>query len=224
MNVGIPRRSAGRSARNVADLGQSRRALVRQHACERAAVAHQVRAVGIGREVHVGEREHAAGGRPGEDATRRAPGRVDRRGKRETTCSRSLQYGQPSAWRILRVFLGLLQADDVRARALDRADHAARVDDIAAEPDVERHHPHLGRRLACAGAAAASSTTTSNATTRPTLRTLSSWAMADHPRILLFDIDGTLVATGGAGAVAWRQAFEELTASPPTSESSPTRG
>jgi phosphoglycolate phosphatase len=34
--------------------------------------------------------------------------------------------------------------------------------------------------------------------------------MADNPRILLFDIDGTLVATGGAGAVAWRQAFEEL--------------
>ena len=34
--------------------------------------------------------------------------------------------------------------------------------------------------------------------------------MAEHPRILLFDIDGTLVATGGAGAVAWREAFEEL--------------
>src|SRR5919199_389982 len=34
--------------------------------------------------------------------------------------------------------------------------------------------------------------------------------MADSPRILLFDIDGTLVSTGGAGAVAWRQAFEEL--------------
>src|SRR5215203_3648937 len=33
---------------------------------------------------------------------------------------------------------------------------------------------------------------------------------ADDPRILLFDIDGTLVSTGGAGAVAWRQAFEEL--------------
>lgn len=32
----------------------------------------------------------------------------------------------------------------------------------------------------------------------------------DTPRILLFDIDGTLVSTGGAGAVAWRQAFEEL--------------
>jgi phosphoglycolate phosphatase len=34
--------------------------------------------------------------------------------------------------------------------------------------------------------------------------------MADSPRILLFDIDGTLVSTGGAGAVAWRQAFDEL--------------
>ena len=31
-----------------------------------------------------------------------------------------------------------------------------------------------------------------------------------EPRILLFDIDGTLVSTGGAGAVAWRRAFEEL--------------
>src|SRR5215213_3388313 len=34
--------------------------------------------------------------------------------------------------------------------------------------------------------------------------------MAATPRILLFDIDGTLVSTGGAGAVAWRRAFEEL--------------
>ena len=34
--------------------------------------------------------------------------------------------------------------------------------------------------------------------------------MGDDARILLFDIDGTLVSTGGAGAVAWRQAFEEL--------------
>ena len=33
--------------------------------------------------------------------------------------------------------------------------------------------------------------------------------MAGH-RIILFDIDGTLVTTGGAGAVAWRRAFEEL--------------
>jgi phosphoglycolate phosphatase-like HAD superfamily hydrolase len=34
--------------------------------------------------------------------------------------------------------------------------------------------------------------------------------MSDSPRILLFDIDGTLVTTGGAGAVAWKQAFQEL--------------
>lgn len=34
--------------------------------------------------------------------------------------------------------------------------------------------------------------------------------MAPAYRILLFDIDGTLVSTGGAGAVAWKQAFEEL--------------
>jgi phosphoglycolate phosphatase len=32
----------------------------------------------------------------------------------------------------------------------------------------------------------------------------------DRYRILLFDIDGTLVSTGGAGAVAWKRAFEEL--------------
>jgi phosphoglycolate phosphatase len=35
-------------------------------------------------------------------------------------------------------------------------------------------------------------------------------AMASEHRILLFDIDGTLVTTGGAGAVAWKQAFQEL--------------
>ena len=29
-------------------------------------------------------------------------------------------------------------------------------------------------------------------------------------RILLFDIDGTLVSTGGAGAAAWKRAFDEL--------------
>ncbi|MDQ6726198.1 MAG: HAD family hydrolase [Actinomycetota bacterium] len=34
--------------------------------------------------------------------------------------------------------------------------------------------------------------------------------MVDAYRILLFDIDGTLVSTGGAGAVAWKQAFQEL--------------
>src|SRR5215212_119037 len=36
------------------------------------------------------------------------------------------------------------------------------------------------------------------------------FAMATTNRILLFDIDGTLVTTGGAGAVAWRRAFEDL--------------
>src|SRR5215211_73640 len=35
-------------------------------------------------------------------------------------------------------------------------------------------------------------------------------AMATTHRILLFDIDGTLISSGGAGAVAWRRAFEEL--------------
>jgi phosphoglycolate phosphatase len=32
----------------------------------------------------------------------------------------------------------------------------------------------------------------------------------DAHRILLFDIDGTLVLTGGAGAVAWKRAFNDL--------------
>jgi len=34
--------------------------------------------------------------------------------------------------------------------------------------------------------------------------------MPEAYRIVLFDIDGTLVSTGGAGAVAWKQAFLEL--------------
>jgi phosphoglycolate phosphatase len=34
--------------------------------------------------------------------------------------------------------------------------------------------------------------------------------MPNTNRILLFDIDGTLISSGGAGAVAWRRAFEEL--------------
>lgn len=38
----------------------------------------------------------------------------------------------------------------------------------------------------------------------------SSSGRADTPRILLFDIDGTPVSTGGAGAVAWKRAFDEL--------------
>jgi phosphoglycolate phosphatase len=31
-----------------------------------------------------------------------------------------------------------------------------------------------------------------------------------RPLAILFDIDGTLISTGGAGGVAWRRAFEEL--------------
>jgi hypothetical protein len=34
--------------------------------------------------------------------------------------------------------------------------------------------------------------------------------IADAYRILLFDIDGTLVSTGGAGGAARKRAFEEL--------------
>ena len=34
--------------------------------------------------------------------------------------------------------------------------------------------------------------------------------MAPAYRVLLFDIDGTLVSTGGAGGAAWKLAFEEL--------------
>jgi phosphoglycolate phosphatase len=38
--------------------------------------------------------------------------------------------------------------------------------------------------------------------------------MSTGYRVLLFDIDGTLVTTGGAGAVAWRRAFQELHGNP----------
>ncbi|HTR76333.1 MAG TPA: HAD family hydrolase [Solirubrobacterales bacterium] len=34
--------------------------------------------------------------------------------------------------------------------------------------------------------------------------------MAGQIRAVLWDIDGTLISTGGAGAVAWQRAFEEL--------------
>ncbi|HET7053771.1 MAG TPA: HAD family hydrolase [Solirubrobacterales bacterium] len=34
--------------------------------------------------------------------------------------------------------------------------------------------------------------------------------MAGSPRAILFDIDGTLLVTGGAGGVAWQRGFEEL--------------
>lgn len=34
--------------------------------------------------------------------------------------------------------------------------------------------------------------------------------MTDQPQLVLFDIDGTLIDTGGAGAAAWRWAFDKL--------------
>lgn len=34
--------------------------------------------------------------------------------------------------------------------------------------------------------------------------------MADERIAVLFDIDGTLITTGGAGAASWRLAFDEL--------------
>ena len=34
--------------------------------------------------------------------------------------------------------------------------------------------------------------------------------MRRAPRAVLFDIDGTLLVTGGAGAAAWQRGFEEL--------------
>jgi phosphoglycolate phosphatase len=34
--------------------------------------------------------------------------------------------------------------------------------------------------------------------------------MADEPQAVLFDIDGTLISTGGAGARSWRHAFQTL--------------
>jgi phosphoglycolate phosphatase-like HAD superfamily hydrolase len=34
--------------------------------------------------------------------------------------------------------------------------------------------------------------------------------MSDHLLAILFDIDGTLITTGGAGAASWRLAFDEL--------------
>jgi phosphoglycolate phosphatase len=34
--------------------------------------------------------------------------------------------------------------------------------------------------------------------------------MSEYPLAILFDIDGTLITTGGAGAASWRLAFDEL--------------
>jgi phosphoglycolate phosphatase len=39
---------------------------------------------------------------------------------------------------------------------------------------------------------------------------VSSPGIPDRPLVILFDIDGTLINSGGAGAVSWREAFLEL--------------
>ena len=43
-------------------------------------------------------------------------------------------------------------------------------------------------------------------------------------RLLLFDIDGTLISTGGAGAKSWRCAFEQLFGVPADIETSSEAG
>jgi len=46
----------------------------------------------------------------------------------------------------------------------------------------------------------------------------------ERPQAILFDVDGLLITTGGAGASSWRWAFDELYGIPLTSASSPKRG
>ncbi len=48
--------------------------------------------------------------------------------------------------------------------------------------------------------------------------------MSRKYKALLFDVDGTLITSGGAGAESWKLAFDECTESQPTSASSPTTG
>jgi phosphoglycolate phosphatase len=45
-----------------------------------------------------------------------------------------------------------------------------------------------------------------------------------RPQAILFDVDGLLITTGGAGTQSWRWAFEELYGILPTSASSPNPG
>ena len=84
MSVGIPASSAGRdAAERGADRGHARGALVAQHLRERLAVADEVRAVGIGREVLVGEREDLPRLDLGEHVLPARAGRVDQRVARD---------------------------------------------------------------------------------------------------------------------------------------------
>jgi beta-phosphoglucomutase-like phosphatase (HAD superfamily) len=46
----------------------------------------------------------------------------------------------------------------------------------------------------------------------------------DRPQAILFDVDGLLITTGGAGTRSWGWAFDQLYGIPPTSGSSPMPG
>ena len=67
-----------RQRRELAGEGRhAQSVLEREHLLERRAVAHEVRAVGVGRQVHVHERHDAAGRDLGEDVDAVAAGRID---------------------------------------------------------------------------------------------------------------------------------------------------
>ena len=94
----------------------------------------------------VGEREHLP--RPELDEHVLAPclGRVDQRVARDDVQAVAPVRPAERAGDLARVALRLLEADDLGAGRLDRLDHLAEVDDVAAEPDVEGHHAHVRGR------------------------------------------------------------------------------
>ena len=96
-----------------------------EHLRLRRAVAHRVRAVRVGRHVHVGDRDHAARRRLDEDVHAVAVRRVDDREAGDDVVARRCAY-QPSALAMhVGVALGLLQADDVGAGQPDHVLDAA---------------------------------------------------------------------------------------------------
>ncbi len=139
------------AAERRAGRGHAGGALVAQDLPQRLAVPDEVRAVGIGREVLVGEREDLPRLHLREHVLPARAGRVDQRVARDDVepvapVRPAERLGDPA-----RVPLRLLQADDVGVGGLDRADDAAEVDDVPAEPDVERHDPDVGGRPGCRG-------------------------------------------------------------------------
>ena len=150
--AGQQRRDAGPQRRTQpgqrgADLRQARAALQPQHLLERAAVLDRVGPVRIRREVDVAEREDLAGPDLREHVAAVRIGRVDEREARDDVQAVAPVRPAGLAGDPLGVALGLLQPDDVGAGAADDLADLAEVDDVAAEPDVERHHRHLVGRL-----------------------------------------------------------------------------